>query len=110
MVCATCKGSDQPAHTRSLIRAFACRLNVFISVKLQTDHHLMFVILTGGCRGLSESTNVKMPHCWKSRAAAQLFLLFIFQGIPMITTVQQLTVGNGMITIALMKINLFVNV
>ena len=28
VVCATNKGSDQPAHTRSLIRAFACRLNI----------------------------------------------------------------------------------
>ena len=28
VVCATSKGSDQPAHTRSLIRAFAGRLNV----------------------------------------------------------------------------------
>ena len=27
MVCAISKGSDQPAHTRSLIRAFASRLN-----------------------------------------------------------------------------------
>ena len=27
-VCATSKASDQPAHTRSLIRAFACRLNI----------------------------------------------------------------------------------
>ena len=27
-VCATSKGSDQPAHTRSLIRAFASRLNI----------------------------------------------------------------------------------
>ena len=27
VVCATSKGSDQPAHTRSLIRAFASRLN-----------------------------------------------------------------------------------
>ena len=26
VVCATSKGSDQPAHTRSLIRAFARRL------------------------------------------------------------------------------------
>ena len=26
-VCATSKGSDQPSHTRSLIRAFAGRLN-----------------------------------------------------------------------------------
>ena len=27
VVCATSKGSDQPAHTRSLIRAFASRLS-----------------------------------------------------------------------------------
>ena len=27
-VCATSKGSDQPAHTRSLIRAFTRRLNI----------------------------------------------------------------------------------
>ena len=28
VVCATSKGSDQPAHMRSLIRAFASRLNL----------------------------------------------------------------------------------
>ena len=28
VVCATSKGSDQPAHTRSLIRAFASRFNI----------------------------------------------------------------------------------
>ena len=28
VVCATSKATDQPAHTRSLIRAFACRLNI----------------------------------------------------------------------------------
>ena len=28
VVCATSKASDQPAHTRSLIRAFACRLYI----------------------------------------------------------------------------------
>ena len=28
MVCATSKGSDHPAHTRSLIRAFASSINV----------------------------------------------------------------------------------
>ena len=28
VVCATSKGSDQPAHTRSLIRAFASLLNI----------------------------------------------------------------------------------
>ena len=28
VVCVTSKASDQPAHTRSLIIAFACRLNI----------------------------------------------------------------------------------
>ena len=28
VVCATSKGSDQPVHTRSLIKAFACRLSI----------------------------------------------------------------------------------
>ena len=28
VACATSKASDQPAHTRSLIRAFASRLNI----------------------------------------------------------------------------------
>ena len=28
IVCATSKGSDQPAHMRSLVRAFASRLNI----------------------------------------------------------------------------------
>ena len=37
-------------------------------VKLLTDHHLEFLSLKGGCRGLSESTLVKIPHCWKSHA------------------------------------------
>ena len=28
--------------------------------------------LTGGCRGSSESTLVKMSNCWKSHALAQI--------------------------------------
>ena len=28
VVCATSKSSDQPAHTRSLIRAFACSMSI----------------------------------------------------------------------------------
>ena len=40
-------------------------------VKLLTEHHLEFLSLKGGCRGSSESTLVKMPHCWKSHAVAQ---------------------------------------
>ena len=39
-------------------------------VKLLTEHHLEFLSLTGGCRGSSDSTLDKMPHCWKSHAVA----------------------------------------
>ena len=59
VVCATSKGSDQPAHTRSLIGAIASRLNIYMSVKLLTEHHLEFLSLKRGCTGSSESTLVK---------------------------------------------------
>ena len=36
-----------------------------MTVKLRTEHHLEFLSLKGGCTGSSESTLVKMPHCWK---------------------------------------------
>ena len=41
-------------------------------VKLLTEYHLEFLSLKGGCRGLSESTHVKMPHCSKSHALAHI--------------------------------------
>ena len=41
-------------------------------VKLLAEHHLEFLSLKGGCRGSFESTHVKMPHCWKSHALAQV--------------------------------------
>ena len=44
-------------------------------VKLLTEHHLEILSIKGGCRGSSESTLVKMPHCWKSRVAAQFTIL-----------------------------------
>ena len=52
VACATTKASDKPAHTRSLIRAFARGLN--------------------NPEGSSESTLVKMSNCWKSHAAAHI--------------------------------------
>ena len=44
-------------------------------VKLLTERHLEFLSITGGCRGPSESTLVKMSNCWKSRALAQFICL-----------------------------------
>ena len=70
VVCATSKASDQPAHTHSLIRAFASRLSMLL-----TEHHLEFLSLKGGCICSCESTHVLMPHCWKSHALANLKLL-----------------------------------
>ena len=45
-----------------------------MTVKLLTAHHLEFLSLKGGCTGSSESTLVKMPHCWKSHVAAHMVL------------------------------------
>ena len=68
MVCATSKASDQHAHTRSLIRDFASSINI----KLLTEHNLEFLILKGGHKRSSESTLVKMTHCWESHVAAHV--------------------------------------
>ena len=46
-------------------------------VKLLTEHHLQFLSLTGGCRGLSVSTLVKMSNCWISHALAHFISIFI---------------------------------
>ena len=41
-------------------------------VKLLTEHHLEFLSFYGDYTGSSESTLVKMSHCWKSHALARL--------------------------------------
>ena len=46
--------------------------------KLLTEHHFEFLSLKGGCRGSSESTLVKMSNCWKSQAAAQFIMCYIY--------------------------------
>ena len=74
-------------------------LEYYMTVKLMTEQHLEFLSLKGGCTGLSESmlakchifgnhmshfiqldhddissesTLVKMPHCWKSHVTAHI--------------------------------------
>ena len=51
-------------------------------VKLLIEHQLEFLSLNGGCRGSSESTLVKMPHCWKSHALAQTDKLILLYELP----------------------------
>ena len=43
-------------------------------VKLLDEHHLELLSLKEDCTSSSESTLVKMPHCWKSHAMAQLYV------------------------------------
>ena len=50
-----------------------------MTVKLLTEHNLEFLSLTGGCRGSSESTLVKMPHCCKLHVVAQYAIVFLLQ-------------------------------
>ena len=50
-----------------------------MTVKLLSKQHLKFLSLEGGCTGWSESTLVKMLHCWKSHVTAQITIHFLFQ-------------------------------
>ena len=78
-LCATSKASDQPAHMRSLIRAFSSRLN-----KLLTKQHFEFVSLIGGGTGSSESirsesTHGKISHCWRSPRKSHVMALICIE-------------------------------
>ena len=106
MVCTTSKGSNQPAHTRCLVSAFAGHLNI-LTVKLLTEQHLEFLSLKGGCTGSPESRLVKMPHCWKSHVRAHIALadpekyvrrgpaIKLFYGLFLVT---YFTEGRGSLT------------
>ena len=53
-----------------------------MTLKLQTEHHFQLLSLKGGCTELSESTLVKMPHCWKSHVTAQMLsVLSVYFGM-----------------------------
>ena len=75
-------------------------------VKLLTEHHLEFLSLKGGCRGLSECTctHVKMPHCWKYHALAHRVLTLSLADADSIRTnigispLKPLRLGMGSIT------------
>ena len=65
-VCATSKGSDLPAHTCRLIRAFASLLNILWLLSYWTSFGV------SNAKARLTPTLVKMPHCWKSHVAAYM--------------------------------------
>ena len=70
MVCATSKSLRSACAYVQSDQSICLSLDYFMTVRLLTEHHLEIQSLKGGCRGSSESTHVKMPHCWKSHALA----------------------------------------
>ena len=46
-----------------------------INAELLTEQHLEFLSLKGGCTGSSESTLVKLSHCWKSHVVAHFTMI-----------------------------------
>ena len=49
--------------------------------KLLTEHHLEFLHLKGDCKCSSESSLVKMPHCWKSHVTAHLYMTIPYRNV-----------------------------
>ena len=74
MVFATSKASDQSDTYAQYGQSVCYWLEYFISVKLLTERHLEFLSSKGGCTGSSESTLVKIPHCWNLHVTAHLCL------------------------------------
>ena len=53
-----------------------------MNVELLIEQHLEFYSLKGGCIDLSESTLVKLPHCWKSHVVALMFVRSMIMALP----------------------------
>ena len=61
-----------------------------MTVRLLTEHHLEFLSFKGGCTGSSESTRVKMPHCWKSPVRAKIYNFVYFRMLILYVLIKQL--------------------
>ena len=61
-------------------------LEYSMTIRPLTEQHLEFLRLKGGWTGLSESTLVKMPHCWKSHVLAHLFFCDCDKSCDLINT------------------------
>ena len=48
-------------------------LEYSMNVKVLTEQHFEFLSLKESRTGSSESTLVKIPHCWKSHVAAEIY-------------------------------------
>ena len=50
-------------------------LGYSMNIRLLAEHYFELLSLKGSCTCSSESTLIKMPHCWKSHVTAHVFAL-----------------------------------
>ena len=50
-----------------------------MALRVLTELCLEFLSVRGGCTGSSESTRVKLPHCWKLHVTAHLVEVITFK-------------------------------
>ena len=67
-------------------------------VKLLTEQHFEFLSFKGGCTGSSESTHVKIPHCWKSHVAGHKLALCMYLEISISCEPQSVTRSTEVFT------------
>ena len=75
--------SVRPARAQTSLRiqsdqSLCWSLEYSMNTKLLIKHPLEHLSLKGEVTGWSESTLVKMPHCWKSHVAAHIFYIMCF--------------------------------
>ena len=80
VVCATSKGSDQPAHTRSLIRAFASRLNILgdrtsfgVSKLTRKLHRLVWIYTCQNATLLEITFHSSYTHRTKNKGTLEFY-------------------------------------
>ena len=66
-----------------------------MSVKLLTEHHLEVLNLKWVVTGLSESTLMKMPHCWRSHVATQMFFIILYSCLICLDLQKSVTAPKG---------------
>ena len=69
MVCVQQRLRPACAYAQS-DQSLCLSLEYSLNIKLLHEHHLEFLSLKGGCTGSSESSLVKIPHCWISHVTA----------------------------------------
>ena len=74
-----------------------------MSVMLLTEHHFEFLNNKGGCTGTSESTLVKMAHCWKSRFAAHIRVLTTAESIAKIWQMKLILFTSWLLLLSVVK-------